>query len=346
MRDTEDPVGYDESIVQAEIGKVIAFNYYHAPREHINRLKVVLLNVERGGHLDEIEAYMKYHPSLKNADVIFLNELDDGMARTGNIDITAELSKRLSLNYIFGVEFFELIGTVKNGGGNSDLTNTKGFHGNAIMSRYELLEPVLIRLPKAYDWFYDKQKRLGGRMALFAKIRVNNQLIGLVCTHLENRTTPQKREEQMSCILEYAKDYFKALPVIIAGDMNTNTCDGNNDEAFIDLYDHRQSQSERIYTPEAYEPIFKLMEDYGFDYKSANVRGISTRRKPIAGKGNLELNLDWFFVRGLSCIEPAVIKTIFSVSELEGLPPIDAAGKEGMEITDHDAISVKCVLEP
>ncbi len=346
MRDTKGLVGLEESKVQAEIEKVRTFNDFPAPRGPINSLKLAVLNVERGSHLDEIEAYMKYHPSLKNADVIFLNELDDGMVRTGNIDITAELSKRLSLNYIFGVEFFELTRTAKDGSEDTGVKNTKGFHGNAIMSRYELLEPVLVRLPMAYDWFYDKQKRLGGRMALFAKIRVNNQLIGLVCTHLENRTTPLRREEQMKYILEHAKDYFKALPVIIAGDMNTNTCDGNHDEEFIDLYDNRQSQAERISSPEAYEPIFELIEAYGFDYKSANVKGKSTRRKPIANKGNLELNLDWFFVRGLSCMEPAVIKTIFTVSELEGIPLMDAAGKEGIEITDHDAISVKCILEP
>lgn len=347
MRDTTDVFGLDESKLQLEMEKIRSSNEYSTPRETKNSLKLVLLNVERGKHLDEIEAYLKYHPSLKNADVIFFNELDDGMARTGNIDITAELSKRLSMNYIFGVEFFELTkGNIKEESEDSDQQNTKGLHGNAIMSRYELLEPVLLRLPVAYDWFYDKQKRLGGRIAIFAKIRVNNQLIGLVCTHLENRTSPKSREEQMKFILKQAKEHFKTMPIIIAGDMNTNTCDGTKDEEFINLYENRQSQTDRMYSPEKYEPIFKLVEGDGFDYKSANVKGKSTRRKPILKRGNLELNLDWFFVRGLSCTEAAVVKTIFSVNELECQSKIDADGKEGMEITDHNAISVKCMLEP
>lgn len=51
---------------------------------------------------------MKYHPVLKGADIVFFNELDKGMIRTGNRDTALELSNKLSMNYMYGVEFLEL----------------------------------------------------------------------------------------------------------------------------------------------------------------------------------------------------------------------------------------------
>jgi endonuclease/exonuclease/phosphatase family metal-dependent hydrolase len=343
--DTSDPdkINYD-----AAMSKIRSSNACPNPAEVISNLKFVSFNVEKGRHLNEIEAYLKYHPSLRNADVIFFNELDDGMARTGNIDITAELSKRLSMNYIFGVEFIELTPeNIKYGSKDFSGSNTKGLHGNSILSRFELLEPTLIRLPTTYDWFYDnRQKRIGGRMALFAKIKVNNQLIGLVCTHLENRTSPSGREKQIKFMLECINDYFIDMPVIIAGDMNSNTCDGSIDEEFTNLYEKRQSQSERLHSPEKSEPLFKLLKDSGFNYENANVDGKVTRRKPINKKGVLELNLDWFFTRGLICTEPKVVETFFSSNELECMPSLDANWNEGVEISNHNAISVKCILKP
>lgn len=335
----------DELKLKSDMDTITLSNTYAEPCDEKDSLKLVVFNVERGKYLDEIEEYIKYHPSLKDPDIIFFNEMDDGMARTGNIDVTAELSKRLSMNYIYGVEFFEITkGNLRDKTAAQDNKNTKGFHGNAILSRYELLEPMIFRLPMAYDWFYDEQKRLGGRNALFAKIRVNNRLIGLVCTHLENRTSPLKRKEQMEFILKHAKEYFNDMPVIIAGDMNTNTCDGNNEVEFLNFYENRLSQTDRVDSPEKYEPILQFVEDEGFDYKGANVERKITRRKPFVGKGSLDLNLDWFFVKGLKCVEPAVIKTIYTFEELEGISLADAKGKEGLEFSDHNAISVKCLM--
>ena len=336
----------DKLKIKDEMERVRVSNVHTPPSEDKNSIKLVVFNVERGRHIDEIEEYLKYHPTLKDADILFLNELDDGMARTNNIDITAEFAKRLSMNYIYGTEFYEMSkGNLQEEADTAGKKNARGFHGNAILSRYELFDPILIRLPVAYNWFYDKQKRLGGRMALFTKVRIKNQVIGLVCTHLENSTTPQGREEQMKFILKYVQEHFKEIPVVIAGDMNTNTCE-NKAEEFINMYNNRHSQTDRLYTPEKYEPVLQLIEDEGFNYNNANVRGKITRRKPLKGNAKLELNLDWFFVRGLRCIDPAVVSTIYTRDELEGMSPADtdAIDKEGLEISDHNAISVKCMF--
>ncbi len=195
--------GVDALKVIPELNNIEQLNQYGSAKPK-DELKIVLFNAERGRYPDEIDAYMKYHPVLKGADIVFFNELDKGMIRTGNRDTALELSNKLSMNYMYGVEFLELT----KGGLNERRVqgeNNEAFHGNAIMSRYELYDSFLERLPLEYDWFDDTQKRLGGRMALFTKVKVGNTEIGLICTHLENMTSPEGRMRQMTFILEQAE---------------------------------------------------------------------------------------------------------------------------------------------
>lgn len=318
------------------------YDSYDLSRE---RFKVVLFNVERGLHINEIEVYMKYHPKLKDADIIFLNELDYGMLRTGNINMVSELSQRLCMNYIFGIEFIELVAGDSRKNIKTTMQceqNKEAFHGNAIMSRYKIREPFLMRLPVEYDWFYDQQKRLGTRIAIFAKITLGNRELGLVCTHLENRTSPMGRKRQMAAIMEEVEKRFKGISVIVAGDMNTNTYDGTDTLEASRMLEVFKCESDRTQEPEKFEPLLVLAENYGFDYKNANLKGKITRRKPIKGKDTLLMNLDWFFVRGMKCFEPAVISTIFATSEFKDFKGME--DREGKEISDHNAISVKCTF--
>ena len=46
--------------------------------------------------------------SLREADVIVLNEVDLGMKRTDYRDVAAELANAFGMNYAFGVEFVEV----------------------------------------------------------------------------------------------------------------------------------------------------------------------------------------------------------------------------------------------
>ena len=319
-----------------EMDELELVNIYDNLNPTGDSLKMVLFNVERGTYCEEIEAYMRYHPALKEAEIVFFNELDYGLLRTGNINTAAELSKRLQMNYVFGIEFMELTIGYKN-----NLIaygkNKEAFHGNAIMSRHKLYDPMILRLPLVYDWFNDKQKRFGTRIALFAKTMIYDKEIGLICTHLENRVSPEGREVQMKVILEQAKKQFENIPVIIAGDMNTNTFDGSILSESARMYEIFKSETDRINAPEKYEPLFKLVESYGYDYKAPNLPGKITRRKSIDGKGDLRMNIDWFFVKGMSCSEPAVAQTIFARSELPGLEGMEES--EGRQISDHNAIS-------
>jgi endonuclease/exonuclease/phosphatase family metal-dependent hydrolase len=113
--------------------------------------------------------------SLRQADIIVLNEVDWGMKRTGYRNITADLASALKMNYAYGTEFIEVdpiaLGTEKF----EELKKVdrealvqqitidpelyKGLHGTAILSRFPLVNVRLIpfRL-QGHDWYGVEKK--------------------------------------------------------------------------------------------------------------------------------------------------------------------------------------------
>ena len=106
---------------QAEI-----HNIAPVPAETPDSLGVLVFNMERGVHLAELGDFLETCPETKPYDVILANELDDGCVRSGQKDTTKELAERLGMNYVFGLEFIELV----NG------EDAKGFHGPSSRRRW------------------------------------------------------------------------------------------------------------------------------------------------------------------------------------------------------------------
>ena len=123
-------------------------------------LNPLVFNMERGICLAETVDFLRECPALRPYDLILANELDSGCARSGERDTAAEIARALGMQYVFGLEFIEL----------KDAAH--GFHGNAIFSRWPILWAEVLRLPEQYNWYYDRQKRIGGRNAVFAKLDV------------------------------------------------------------------------------------------------------------------------------------------------------------------------------
>jgi len=126
-----------------------------------------------------------------------------------------------------------------------------GLHGTAVLSRYPIQNATVRPLPVCHDWYEGEKKeisqleagkrssanllfmeritrevRRGGRMAMFVDLAIPESPTGsvtVIATHLENKTKPECRREQMKQILDWAKDIKN--PVIIAGDMNTTATD-------------------------------------------------------------------------------------------------------------------------
>jgi endonuclease/exonuclease/phosphatase family metal-dependent hydrolase len=133
-----------------------------------------------------------------------------------------------------------------------DPARYRGMHGTAVLSRYRLENVRLIPfVVQGHDWYADEKKaskalkaegkvsaavfkeqlirqvRRGGRMMLIADIADHDLPSGkvtVVATHLEDVTTPAKRQQQLEEILDKIADVDH--PVILAGDMNTSTHTG------------------------------------------------------------------------------------------------------------------------
>lgn len=128
----------------------------------------------------------------------------------------------------------------------------KGLHGSAILSQYPLENVRVLRIPQSYDWYYAEKKRIsdledikriasekvikeyllreirvGSRIAIIADINIPglSTPITIVSIHLENRTIPKKRAEEIQYVLDHIKNIKN--PVILAGDFNTVCTDGS-----------------------------------------------------------------------------------------------------------------------
>ena len=292
-------------------------------------LGVLVFNMERGVCLEELGDFLEDCPAVRPFDVILANELDDGCVRSGGKNTTLELAERLGMNAVFGLEFIELV----NG------EDPKGFHGNAIFSRWPVKRAKVVRLPEQYNWYFDRQKRIGGRLAVFAELDVGGRPLGAVSIHLENRTHGEGRRLQMEAILNAVERELPDMPLILGGDLNTNTFDGRDKEdigAIAGSPALRRRCLEEVFQ---YEALLPMAAEAGYQIVPEEPR--LTRRKPLPGGDFLPLRLDWILLRGLSAEESRMIST--AREDLTYARPGSAlAAFTGAELSDHNAVWALC----
>jgi len=126
-----------------------------------------------------------------------------------------------------------------------DKDRVRALHGHAVLSRYPILGARLVPFKVGYDWFREakittlekgkrkaaalvgeellQEVRRGGRTTLFVDLDVpelSGQRLTVAATHLENRTKPKVRRQQMEELLGEIRGVHN--PVVIAGDWNTS----------------------------------------------------------------------------------------------------------------------------
>ena len=328
-----------EEASQAEVmGKIPQFsqaevhNLAPLPARAPEALGMLVFNMERGVCLEELGDFLETCPAVRPFDVILANELDDGCVRSGGKDTTLELAKRLGMNAAFGLEFIELV----NG------EDSKGFHGNAIFSRWPIKRAKAVRLPEQYNWYFDRQRRIGGRLAVLAELDVAGTPVGVGAIHLENRTHGPGRRAQLSAVLAEAEAMFPGMPVILGGDLNTNTFDGRDKDATRAVAGSPELQRRCLEDVADWEECLPAAEEAG--YRLLPDRAAATRRKPLPGGGHLDLRLDWLLVRGL---ETGESRTVSTRKEDCGfaLPGSALAAFTGEELSDHNAVWASCALK-
>ena len=201
-----------------QFGETEVENLAPPPAEVPAELGALVFNMERGVHLEELGDFLRDCPDIRPLDVVLANELDDGCVRSGGRNTARELAERFGWNYAYGLEFIELV----NG------EDPKGFHGNAVFSRWPIRKAWTIRLPEQYNWYFDRQRRIGGRCAVLAELDIGGRPLGVASIHLENRTDSAGRRAQLETVLSAAEELLPGIPLVLGGDLNTNTFDGRD----------------------------------------------------------------------------------------------------------------------
>jgi endonuclease/exonuclease/phosphatase family metal-dependent hydrolase len=340
-------------------------------------LRVVEWNIERGTQLEGIVEVLNNHEVIRHADLLLLNELDDGMVRSGKRNVALELSRALSAHAVYGAEYLEM---TKGVGAELELPgeNTAALHGNAILTRYPFANPKVASLPRCENNFEAQEKRLGGRVGILIGLDVAGLNLTAATMHLDVVNTPRCRARQMRAMLEAVDSYAGAQPgeraatarVIIGGDLNTHTfARGGRLRAMrntvVILGSPREHLARRLLTPERREPAITAFARYGYETRTLNDAG-ATARSLVSGLNDakglprpmkwwvnrrigpegllLEPRLDWLAARGLRALKAG------EVTDPEtGVTSIDArtfAGltHNGIRLSDHDPIVVDIAI--
>jgi endonuclease/exonuclease/phosphatase family metal-dependent hydrolase len=250
--------------------------------------------------------------------VSLLSEADVGMARSGNAHTLRALTASAGEGYLYGVEFVELgLGKAREMRDHAGERNACGFHGNAIATTLAVESALLIPLEESGFWFLGfegEERRIGGRIALAARLAGAPKPLWLVSVHLESKTDPGDRQAQMRNLLRALDALAPDAACVIGGDFNTKALPRGDGERRLLLE-----------SPERYEPLFADLRGAGFAWAASNLAeptqrtGPSDKPKPPFGK------LDWIAVRGVTAENPQVV------------PAVD---EQGRALSDHEMVTV------
>ena len=196
-------------------------------------------------------------------------------------------------------------------------------------------------MPEQYNWYYDRQKRIGARVAIVCSLDIGGREVGAVSVHLENRADSEGRAAQMAVVYdEIKKSFAPDTPVMIGGDLNTNTFDGNDIPGFTKLFNDPERLAKHMAAVEKYERVLPQAEENGFSYREfSSIEG--TRRKPMPGGKSMLLKLDWLMARGMECVDHGTIST--ETKDCTWAEPGSALAKfTGPELSDHNACWADC----
>jgi endonuclease/exonuclease/phosphatase family metal-dependent hydrolase len=290
------------------------------------RLRVVQWNIEHGNRFEAISQALLERHGLAGADLVTLNEVDLGMARSGNRDVAAELGARLGLHAAWAAMFLEST----RGRDDDALTavpddNAESLFGLAILSRWPITATRLVPLPGPERALFERERMSGRFVALVCDIAHPVRPFVAVTAHLEVHRTRAHRARQMRLLLRALAG--EPRPIVLAGDWNTHTFDRGDRRAVSAaawplLAWPNRPLSVRLCRPDrgAYrESVFNELRTAGFAWEPYNddqatlslrfsrLREVHVLPEPlraIASHGlrwaerRARLRLDWISARG------------------------------------------------
>ena len=290
-------------------------------------VRVAQWNIEKGKCWKEVIRRIESDERLRWADVLLLNEADKGMLRSGNVHVASEIAAALGMNLAFGAAHIEL---TRGTGDELELTgeNRESLQGNAVLSRYPILEVLVIRLPVCFEPFEFHEKRYGSRNCVWARLHMGKHDVWVGATHLEVRNTPHCRALQMKHLMSSLPGSSEQ-PCLIGGDLNTSGFARGTRWRTIQsierlLFHDMEEVKEELRHPERRsEPLFRIAANAGFEWKLIN-SSEETASTPIGSledagllpgfvvsyvrrcldpyKGHLSFKLDWLLGRGVQAL--------------------------------------------
>ncbi|MCC5910337.1 MAG: endonuclease/exonuclease/phosphatase family protein [Clostridiaceae bacterium] len=172
--------------------EVMAYTSKEGNEENVNMLKIMSYNIHHGRDLygryslDQIVDVIKE----SGADIIGIQEAENGVIRSRFKDQMKYLSEELSMHYVYG----------------NNIALLGGMYGNGILSRYPIESYENLHLPSGREQ----------RGLLSATINVNGNKLNFLTTHLG--LNQQERNKQVNAI----NKYLDTLPhnTILVGDLN------------------------------------------------------------------------------------------------------------------------------
>ncbi len=281
--------------------------------------KVLQWNLRNGTRLDDLWSI----PQFQNADILLLNEVDMGMARSGNRHLAKEIADHLGFSYAFVVDYLEdSLGDRRDQRRCRGLVNDYGFRGKAIVSRYPLHNVRAVRLPEMFPLRRPSFRRIGSSVVLLADLRTSRGQMTVAVAQLSATGNPLFRRLQVSVLMDHLP---LMQPCLLGGDFNSHTLDSTTTWSLSSVAWHYLNDTQRFTTPQRYEPLFKYLMESGFRFSYFNDH-TPTWHAPRLPRF-LHARLDWFC--GASLIP----------MHSETIPAVDGKGRR---IIDRDGIWVEC----
>ena len=155
-------------------------------------IKIVSYNIRYSLKIDDAIALIQNSPALSNADVICLQEMVPGGVE--------KIAKALQYKFIYHAATYH--------------SKIKEDFGNAVLSKWPILDHSKIVLPKLG---LAKMRRIAVR----ARLRIQDEDITVVCVHLSILATAAERKILIRLILDSIPSSTQYC--VIAGDFNTFT---------------------------------------------------------------------------------------------------------------------------
>jgi endonuclease/exonuclease/phosphatase family metal-dependent hydrolase len=236
--------------------------------------RITQWNIEKGKRFDSIVERLESDELLKWSDIVILNEADVGMNRSHNRHVARELAEILGMNMVFGPAHLEL---TKGTGDELEIEgeNSEGLQGNAILSRYPVLESCIIPLPVTFEPYESHERRFGARSCLWARLQLNRSSIWVGAVHLEVRNTPTGRALQMLHIMRNLPGKADDA-CILGGDMNTNSFARGTYWRMLKSLSRfvfntpDELRVELLHPDSGWEPLFEILEKHGFGWREFN----------------------------------------------------------------------------